>query len=400
MFCKNTAALLAAALMPLTNAYRLTFYAGFDCNGERLESRQAIQDGTCYDPEYLGASTNSITIVQEEGDDPNSIVVFFPRGSNCTPRDSISAGNSGCINVYQDGSFGGYHVISGQDKRRAVREDDQPEPDSSEASPGLGITHGDFFESDGELWRWNQIALNTFSGVKPEDWAGEVRIANFAPLEAGRDYPFNYTEYDLIHHPERLTERAVTESNFSPNYDVEALGLVKRQDVCRRIRDCIWTYQILAGYYFPRTTEIFLNNIEAAKPSVQSFWSFLQKPYISGPIVTLSGGYIGSRYFPSCPSCTPDCATNEREGVRTTLNEGTTPGLPASAISSDIIDGSETIGTLTAIITPPTQQMNGICNTPVPNGARGQFALSRHMLPLYADVPGFAEWVKTKDFSV
>ena len=73
--------------------------------------------------------------------------------------------------------------------------------------------------------------------------------------------------------------------------------------------------------------------------------------------MTLGGGYIGSRYFPSCPSCVPDCPTNEREGVRTTLNEGTTPGLPASALSSDIIDGSSTIGTLTAIITLPTQRM-------------------------------------------
>ena len=92
---------------------------------------------------------------------------------------------------------------------------------------------------DGELWRWNQIPLDTFSGVKPEDWSSQVRIANFAPLEACRDYPFNYTEYDLIHNPQRLAERAVAESNFSPNYDVEALGLIERQDVCRRIRDCL-----------------------------------------------------------------------------------------------------------------------------------------------------------------
>ncbi|CAN9476272.1 unnamed protein product [Alternaria alternata] len=356
MFSKNTAALLVVALMPLTNAYRLTFYAGFDCNGERLESRQAIQDGTCYDPEYLGASTNSITIVQEEDDDPNSIVVFFPRG---TVKTSV---------VLFEKTFS---------------------PNLTLVKPVMGwaLLMATSSRWTAELWRWNQIALDTFSGVKPEDWSSQVRIANFAPLEAGRDYPFNYTEYDLIHNPQRLAERAVAESNFSPNYDVEASGLVKRQDSA-------------AG--------------SAAKPSVQSFWSFLQKPFISGPIVTLGGGYIGSRYFPSCPSCVPDCATNEREGVRTTLNEGTTPGLPASALSSDIIDGSSTIGTLTAIITPPTQRMNGICNTPVANGARGQFALSRHMLPLirrgrrespapgvfvlshhehalYANVPGFKE---------
>ena len=117
MFNKHTTTLLAATLLPLASAYQLTFYAGFDCNGERLETRQADQDGTCYDAEYLGGNTNSVNIIKEVGDDPNSIVAFYPRDVDCRPGDSISAGNTGCVNVYQDDQFfGGYNVISGEFK--------------------------------------------------------------------------------------------------------------------------------------------------------------------------------------------------------------------------------------------------------------------------------------------
>jgi len=398
----HTAALLAA-ILPLSNAYRLTFYAGFDCNGERLESRQAIQDDTCYDPTYLGSLTSSVTIEREDGDDPASLVVFYPDNVECDPSQAISTANTGCVNVYQDGSFGGYNVISGQSKRRAVQGNDPIEPAFT-----LGITHGDFFEMDGELWRWKQLSQEAFTGVKPEDWAGEARVASFAPLEYGRDFPFNFTEYDLNNPSPDLAKRAdvgaaSVNTETSPNAPLHLGDLVQRQDVCRRIRDCVYGFPILANYYFPAQTEAAVNQINAAKPAAQSIWEFLKNPYIAGPIVSLGSGVIGARYFPSCPTCTPDCLVGpDAQAVRTTINEGITRGAKVSATATEIFSdhGSAAGSTLATIIVPPNERGTGICNTPVTDPTPGRFALSRHKRALYANVPGFEEWVETKNFAI
>ncbi|RYN73540.1 hypothetical protein AA0120_g12597 [Alternaria tenuissima] len=393
MFIKHQAALLAG-LLPLASAYRLVFYTGFDCNGERLGARQAVQDGTCYDPSPLGSQTSSVLIVAEEGDDPLSTVVFFPNGVDCALGEAISTGNTGCVNVYQGDSFGGYTVISGQTKRGEVQEE---APTSA-----IGITHGDFFEMDGELWRWNQIAQDTFSGVKPEDWSGTARIANLAPLEYGRDFPFNFTKYDLENPSSSMTERAVTAASglgagSTPNPPREAEELFERQDVCRRIRDCVYGFPILANYYFPAQTEAVVNQINAAKPAAESIWNFLKNPYVSGFAVGLSTGAIGARYFGSAPDCIPG---PEPEAVRTTINEGTTTASRVSAISTDVLGGSNGAGTLTTVIVPPDQRGTGICNTPTTDPSPTRFAFSRHKRSLYAKVPGFEEWLKTKNFAL
>ncbi|CAN9265247.1 hypothetical protein CC77DRAFT_1004091 [Alternaria alternata] len=399
MFNKHTTTLLAATLLPLASAYQLTFYAGFDCNGERLETRQADQDGTCYDAEYLGGNTNSVNIIKEVGDDPNSIVAFYPRDVDCRPGDSISAGNTGCVNVYQDDQFfGGYNVISGEFKRRDVQEEAPAEPKSA-----LGITHGDFFELDGELWRWKQIALDAFSGVKPEDWAGEVRVASFAPLEFSRDYPFNFTEYDLKHPSSTPQERAIVadardEPGFSPVQSSELAELVPRQrDICRRVRDCVYGFPILANFYFPAQTEAVVNMVNAAKPAAQSIWRFLNNPYIANFPTGIATGAIGMYFSGTAPGCSPN---DESEAVRTTINEGTTASSRVSACSTEVYGNPGYPGTLSTVIVPPEQRGTGICNTPVTDPSPGRFALSRHKRALYSNVPGFEEWVKTKDFSI
>ncbi|RYO27312.1 hypothetical protein AA0113_g12324 [Alternaria arborescens] len=360
MFLKQQAALLAG-LLPLASAYRLVFYTGFDCNGERLRARQAVQDGTCYDPSPLGSQTSSVLIVAEDGDDPLSTVVFFPNDVDCALGEAISTGNTGCVNVYQGDSFGGFTVISGETKRREVQEE---APISA-----IGITHGDFFEMDGELWRWNQIAQDTFSGVKPEDWSGTARLANFAPLEYGRDFPFNFTQYDLENPSSSMMERAVTaasglDADSTPNSLREAEELFERQD------------------------------INAAKPAAESIWNFLKNPYVSSFTVGLATGAIGARYFGSAPDCIPG---PESDAVRTTINEGTTTASRVSAIRTDVLAGSNGAGTLTTVIVPPDQRGTGICNTPVTDPSPTRFALSRHKRSLYAKVPGFEEWLKTKN---
>jgi hypothetical protein len=399
MFYKRQAVFLAA-MLPLTSAYRVVFYTGFDCNGESLGSRNVALGDSCQDPEQFGFQASSVLIVVEEGDEQGSIVGFYP-DATCKPEEAISAANTGCINVYQDGGFGGYRVISGEMKRREVEEEASSNAARAESESPLGITHGDFFEMDGELWRWNQIAQDTFSGVKPEDWedAGVARIANFAPLEYGDDYPFNFTEYDLNNPTQDVNEDTLKSDlgdNFSPNPGTEVAKRLERRDICGRVRNCVWSFGILAEYYFPRQTQAVVNQIAAAKPAAQSIWSFLQNPYVSGFTVGLTTGAIGARYFGSAP----DCVTGaEADSVRQTINEGvTTTGV--NAISTDVFDGINGDGTLTTIIVPPSERGTGICNTPATDPGSSRLTLSRHERSLYANVPGFEKWLKTKNFAI
>jgi hypothetical protein len=199
-----------------------------------------------------------------------------------------------------------------------------------------------------------------------------------------------------------MMERAVTaasglDADSTPNSPREAEELFERQDVCRRIRECVYGFPILANYYFPEQTERVVNQINAAKPAAESIWNFLKNPYVSSFTVGLATGAIGARYFGSAPDCIPG---PESDAVRTTINEGTTTASRVSAIRTDVLAGSNGAGTLNTVIVPPDQRGTGICNTPVTDPSPTRFALSRHKRSLYAKVPGFEEWLKTKNFAL
>lgn len=103
----------------------------------------------------------------------------------------IASANSGYVNVgagFQN--FASFRVVDGESKRIASL---------AARSEATGIKHGDFFESAGELWRWEQLAGDTFRGVRPEDWLLTNRIISDEPLDSGIDYPFNFTKHDEMH---------------------------------------------------------------------------------------------------------------------------------------------------------------------------------------------------------
>ncbi|KAL1793788.1 hypothetical protein ACET3X_008770 [Alternaria dauci] len=205
---------------------------------------------------------------------------------------------------------------------------------------------------------FKMIAQDTFSGVKPEDWSGNTRLASFAPLEYGKDFPFNFTQYDLKNLSPFVAERAVVAASAlaedsTANSPLDVAELFEGQDVCRRIRDCVYGFPILANYYFPAQTEAVVNQINAAKPAAQSIWNFLMNPYVSSFTVGLTTGVIGARYFGTPPDCIPG---PEADAVRTTINEGTTTASRVSAISTDVLGGSNGAVTLTTVIIPPDQR--------------------------------------------
>jgi hypothetical protein len=261
------AALLLASI-PLEDAFRLTFYSGFDCNGQRLGVSQASLGGTCHDPGALGSSTTSVLVVREDGDGDDDIVVFYPPDAACNPSEAISTTNVGCVNTIP--TLGGFNVISGEFKRRDAGFESSAEVKQLR-SDTLGITHGDFFESGGELWRWQMVAKDTFTGVKPDQWENSFHIASAAPLQFSRDYPFNFTEYDLHHGAEaKIPEATPAELELlrgtSSNPAHQAKEALANADICRQIRNCGYSIAILSDYYFPAQTERFVNAVRAAAP--------------------------------------------------------------------------------------------------------------------------------------
>lgn len=187
-----TTAVLLAAILSLASAFQLSFYTGPHCDGDWLDTRQAIKNGTCHDPSHLGKLSNSVEVTREASDDFESMVQFYSGDVNCSPDNYVSAANTGCISVSHRGSFGGYDVVAvgGGSKRGSNRR--------------KGIAHGDFFEYNGEDWRWIQVGKDAFTSCRAEEWDREPRVANFTPLDYGKDSPFNFTEYDLSHASEKV----------------------------------------------------------------------------------------------------------------------------------------------------------------------------------------------------
>ena len=140
-----------------------------------------------------------------------------------------------------------------------------------------------------------------------------------------------------------------------------------------------------------------VNIVNAVKHAAQSIWRFLNNQYIANFLTGIATGAIGMYFSGTAPGCSPN---DESEAVRTTINEGTTASSRVSACSTEIYGNPGYPGTLSTVIVPPEQRGTGICNTPVTDPSPGRFALSRHKRALYSNVPGFEEWVKTKDFSI
>lgn len=390
---------LLLASVPFGKAFRLTFYSGFDCNGQRLGSSQASLGGTCQDPGALGSSTTSVLVVREDNDGDDDTVVFYPRDAACNPSEAISTTNVGCVNTIP--TLGGFNVISGEFNRRDA--DDKSFAGAKKPrSDSLGITHGDFFESGGELYRWQMIAKDTFTGVRPDQWDDSVHIASTAPLQFSRDYPFNFTEYDLHHGMEsEIPEATANELELlrgtSSNPAKEVKEALAKADICRQIRNCGYSIAILSDYYFPAQTELFVNAVRAAAPAGQRIWNFLNQQYIAGVVTGSVTGYIAGQYFGAPPNC--PTTGNDEAVMRSTINDNIPSSTRYNALNNDIISGVGPTSTLATLVLPASERGDGRCNTPVGDPSP-TLKLSRHKRALYASVPGFDQWLKSRDSSI
>jgi hypothetical protein len=151
----------------------------------------------------------------------------------------------------------------------------------------------------------------------------------------------------------------------------------------------------MAEFYFPRQTEAVVNQINVARPAGESIWRLLNSPFMSGFTVGVASGAVGMHYKGSANNSVDD---SEEAAVRTTVNEGTTSASQVSAMSTDVLDGVNGAGTLTTVIVPSANRGTGVCGPPLTDPSTSM-ALSRHKRSLYANVPGFEEWLNTKTFS-
>lgn len=187
--------LLLSFLACSVNAYQVTFYAGWQCRGERLGAIDIQVSDGCVDASRFNPVSQSATIRSTPGDDPSDLVLFNA-GPNCAASPTDARGNVGCIAVGAGvNDFTSINVVGGTPR---------PPPGGAQTSTTnldemVDIQHGDFFEHDGEIWRWRQIAQNAFTGVLAEEWTDSIVALSLEPLEFGRDYPFNFTAYYEAH---------------------------------------------------------------------------------------------------------------------------------------------------------------------------------------------------------
>ncbi|USW49667.1 hypothetical protein Slin15195_G029860 [Septoria linicola] len=96
-------------ILPFASAWRLTFYSGIGCRGQRIAIRTPTQE--CTEPsEGMSATTTSVLVQKEPGDLDSEIMAFYQL-SVCAPT-PFATSEGGCVRVSSASSFRGYRVAT------------------------------------------------------------------------------------------------------------------------------------------------------------------------------------------------------------------------------------------------------------------------------------------------
>ncbi|KAK4506366.1 hypothetical protein PRZ48_000096 [Zasmidium cellare] len=350
------------------DAFSITFYAGVECRGERLGGGEvSIADG-CQDGSMYNGIASSV-LISPTGDEETGIVSFY-EGQDCPLENSVAAGNDGCLTVGAGlASFGSYNVIgavTGPSVRKRTHRSVGPRSLKE-------IKHGDVFEHDNHIWRWQQIAEGTFRGVLAQEWDSEVRIQGFEPLDFGKDYPFNFTEY-YLNHPEManaMRSGPVSETGISLKRQAPNFGL---EPFCRKVTNCVYAAAILADFYFPAQTQYVVNALEAARQqaTLENLWTFLGQPVVVPASIGIgtgvATGYISARYFSSSPQPAEGCSqANDAAVLAELINSGAVGEDQVSAVRNQIRDNDvQSTGDVVVALVPDQEPNTGqYCGAPV-----------------------------------
>lgn len=154
---------LVAALPYTAQCFEIAFYTGRQCTGQRLQTVELFFGDDCQPEDGLNSLASSACATRGPDDSASQGVAFYA-GDTCDVNDGdglIATANTGYVNVGSGiENFRSFKIIDGPSRHRASL---------AKRSEVTGIKHGDFSETNGEIWRWEQIARDSFRGVRPED---------------------------------------------------------------------------------------------------------------------------------------------------------------------------------------------------------------------------------------
>jgi hypothetical protein len=393
MFYSTTISLL---LLPfVTQAFEVAFYTGSQCRAERLSVVDISLEDGCQDHDGLNSRASSACI-SRGADEPLTQSVAFYEGDSCDINDGlIASANSGYVNVgagFQN--FASFRVIDGPSRRLASL---------ATRSERTGIKHGDFFESAGEIWRWEQIARDAFRGIRPDDWILANRIIDDEPLDSGIDYPFNFTKHDEVHgKPAYILEleaKAANETGRSLN----PAHVFRRQNdglnpTCGIFRTCANHLGFAIDYYFPNEARWVANRLEAAREraTLENMWTFLGQPLVLPFGVGVATGFIGARYFGEDPSgCQQD--PNEAELIlELAMSEGLLSADKVQALRSTVREGNPELGDIAVALweSEDDESTNG-CGAPS-GEVTHSLSFSRVKRAMLEEIPGLQAWLEER----
>jgi len=231
----------------LTSAFKLEFFQGRECtSADNGVTSISLTNDRC-DSTDIGSSA-SVYVTLEDSDSLMD-TVSFSSSTNCDVSKVITAGNSGCVDLYgTDGTHAqSFNVISGQggDKRKMTkrntpgssaieeklsrREAVQAETTSSIEPLVRNIVHGQTFDWQNNTYRYVQIFHDTFHSVLAREWDDAIHIAD--------DTPFPEMNLTAIFGPD---SENVFGDFFSPKKEspLEIEARQFRNAVCAATRQC------------------------------------------------------------------------------------------------------------------------------------------------------------------
>lgn len=290
---------LVASLAAAASGYKLTFYdsATSRCGGQFLGSWKG-DDGTDCSTDFAGMA-QQVLITSDRDSDKDNTVIFF-KNKSCDPAGVNHQGQAGCIAI--DAGFGepyqSFKVVKGSigsnSKRAAEREEKTKRAEDVKRTADTEHIpdHGDYFDQDGQTWRWHKTSAGTRRGIPVHEWDDEVHVAN-------------HEADDLESDAKQLRGREM-EARSELFERGELVTLDQRDSlICRLAAGCSVAVTMAGAGLKNYGGKAIDYASHAAAHAGQDLWTFLNSPFGAGmATASVSGGilfasiYVNNKYSP------------------------------------------------------------------------------------------------------